>query len=288
MITLNPPAKINWSLYVLDKRYDGYHNIISLMQCIGLYDTLTLESAPALEFQSNMRIPRETNLVFKAAVALKEAAGRELGARIVLKKEIPSGAGLGGGSSDAAYALIGLNRLWELGLGLEDLKAVAAALGSDVPFFLDCPAALVRGRGEILHPVKISGALTLLIVKPEASVPTAWAYSKVADSRRAVNTIFDLTNIEEKLNNIKLIIRALNEGPISLLRSVLHNDFEQIAIGRHSVIGEIKARMLSAGAVAAMMSGSGSAVFGIFGERESAIAAAKLFPSTWCRVAETL
>ena len=288
MITLNPPAKINWSLYVLDRRDDGYHNILSLMQCVGLYDTMTFEQASAIEFQSDMRIPKEMNLVFRAAIALKEATGKDLGARIVLRKEVPTGAGLGGGSSDAAFTLVGLNRLWDLGIGLEELKKIAASLGSDVPFFLECPAALVQGRGEILHSRRVSGSRTLLLVKPEAAIPTAWAYGKIADSRGVRSGISDLTNTEEKLNNIKLIINTLNEGPLSILRSALHNDFEQIAIERHPVIGEIKSEMLAAGAVATLLSGSGSAVFGLFEDRRRAEEAAKLFPSLWNRVVETL
>ncbi|MGO9379522.1 MAG: 4-(cytidine 5'-diphospho)-2-C-methyl-D-erythritol kinase [Dissulfurispiraceae bacterium] len=288
MITLNPPAKINWSLYVLDKRKDGYHNIISLMQCVGLYDFMTFEKAPAIEFQSDMRIPKEMNLVFRAAIALKEAAGTGLGARIVLRKEVPTGAGLGGGSSDAAFTLIGLNRLWGLDMGLEELQGIAASLGSDVPFFLNCPAALVQGRGEMMLPVHVSGFRTLLLVKPEASIPTAWAYEKVADSEGVRNGIFDLTNTEEKLNNIKLIIKTLNEGPLSLLRSVLHNDFEQIAIERHPVIGEIRSKMLAAGAAAALLSGSGSAVFGLFEEEKRAREVANFFPLFWHRVVKTL
>jgi 4-diphosphocytidyl-2-C-methyl-D-erythritol kinase len=288
MITLKPPAKINWSLYVLDRRDDGYHNILSLMQCIGLYDTMTFEQASAIEFQSDMRIPKEMNLVFRAAIALREAAGKDLGARIVLKKEVPTRAGLGGGSSDAAFTLIGLNRLWDLGIALEKLKAIAASIGSDVPFFLECPAALVQGRGEIVHSRQVSGPRTLLLVKPEAAIPTAWAYEKIADSRGGRSGISDLTNTEEKLNNIKLIINTLNEGPLSLLRSALHNDFEQIAIERHPVIGEIKGAMLAAGAVTALLSGSGSAVFGLFEDRKRAEEAAKLFPLLWNRVVETL
>lgn len=288
MITLTPPAKINWSLYVLDKRNDGYHNILSLMQCVSICDSMTFEPAPAIEFQSDMRIPKELNLVFRAAIAMKKAAGKALGARIVLKKEVPTGAGLGGGSSDAAYTLIGLNQLWGLGMGMEDLSRIAVSLGSDVPFFLSCPAALVQGRGEILLRRQVSGSRTLLLVKPEASVPTAWAYEKVAYSRGVSNSNSDLTNTEEKLNNINLIIDTLNEGPISLLRSVLHNDFEQIAIERHPVIGEIKSKMLAAGAVAALMSGSGSAVFGLFEDSKRAGEAAKLFSVFWNRVVETL
>jgi 4-diphosphocytidyl-2-C-methyl-D-erythritol kinase len=288
MITLNPPAKINWSLYVLGQRSDGYHNIISLMQCIGLYDTITIRPSSVIELHTDMKMPAEQNLVFKAALALREVAGTAQGAQIHLKKGIPSGAGLGGGSSDAAYALIGLNRMWGLKLGTDTLKRIGGSLGSDVPFFLDNPASLAQGRGEILVPQHIFGPRTLLLIKPEASIPTAWAYKALADSRRTESAIPDLTNTEEKLNNIKLIVEALNSGSLSLLRSLLHNDFEGVVIEKHPVIGEIKERLLAAGALAALLSGSGSSVFGLFEDKESADQASHLFLSFWNRVVNTL
>jgi 4-diphosphocytidyl-2-C-methyl-D-erythritol kinase len=288
MITLTPPAKINWSLYVLDKRDDGYHNIISLMQCIDLHDTITLGPSSTIELYSDMKIPAEQNLIFKAALALREVAGTAQGARIYLTKEIPSGAGLGGGSSDAAYALIGLNRLWGLKLETDVLKQIGVSLGSDVPFFFDSPSALAQGRGEMLCPEHISSSRTLLLIKPGASIPTAWAYEAMADLRGTKSTISDLTNTEEKLNNIKLIVEVLNNGPLSLLRSLLHNDFEKVVMGRHHVIGEIKERLLAAGASAALLSGSGSAVFGLFEDRESAHEASQLFSPYWNRVVNTL
>jgi 4-diphosphocytidyl-2-C-methyl-D-erythritol kinase len=288
MITLSPPAKINWSLYVLGKRDDGYHNIISLMQCIDLHDTITLLPSSALELHTDMEIPVEQNLVFMAALALREAAGTDQGACIHLRKDIPSGAGLGGGSSDAAYALIGLNRLWGLKLRTDTLRRIGASLGSDVPFFFDSPAALAQGRGEMLFPEHISGSRTLLVIKPGPSIPTAWAYQVLADLRGPESTISDLTNTEEKLNNIKLIVEVLNNGPFSLLRSLLHNDFERVVIEKHPVIGEIKERLLAAGASAALLSGSGSAVFGLFEDKESADQASHLFLSFWSRVVNTL
>ncbi len=288
MITLCAPAKINWSLHVLGKRADGYHNIISLMQCISLYDTITFEQSPDIELKADINIPTEKNLVHKAAVALKKAAGTKAGARIQLKKNIPSGAGLGGGSSDAASALIGLDRLWGLNMGTDALKDVGASLGSDVPFFFHCPAAIVSGRGEEMQPEQVKGSYTLLIVKPEVSIPTVWAYKALADSRRAESGIGDLTNSEEKLNNIKLIIQALNEGHISGLGSLVHNDFEKVAEGRHPVIAELKERMLAAGASAALLSGSGSALFGLFEDAGTAERASELFSSFWNRVVSTI
>ena len=288
MITLNPPAKINWSLYVLGKRDDGCHEIISLMQRISLYDTLTIEKSSVIELEAEMNIPAAQNLVFKAAMTLRKAAGTSQGARIYLKKEIPSGAGLGGGSSDAAFALKGLNRLWGLNWETNRLKQIGSSLGSDVAFFFDSPAALIRGRGEKLIPAHMTAGRTLLIVKPEAPIPTSWAYKQLADARSAESSIPDLTNIDEKLNNIKLIIRVLNEGQLSLIRPLLHNDFERIAIEAHPVIGDLREKLYAAGASAALLSGSGSAMFGLFEDRKSADMASRLFSACWNRVVDTL
>src|SRR5208283_2003129 len=139
MLTVKAHAKINWSLLVLDKRDDGYHNILSLLHCIGLYDVLEFELSDTLTLESDMDIPFQQNLVYKAAALMKNYSGTAKGARIILKKEIPSGAGLGGGSSDAAHTLMALNDLWELDLGKAELKALGSALGSDVPFFFEGP-----------------------------------------------------------------------------------------------------------------------------------------------------
>jgi 4-diphosphocytidyl-2-C-methyl-D-erythritol kinase len=288
MITIKAPAKINWSLYVLDRRADGYHNIISLIQRIALYDTLTFEASEDLSLKSKMNIPEKKNLVFRAARALQEASGSDKGAVITLEKDIPEGAGLGGGSSDAAFTLVGLNELWRLGFNIFRLREIGETLGSDVPFFIGSAAAIVRGRGETLIPEHISDGLTLLVVKPNESISTAAAYRAVAESRDAPGEGPDLTNIEEKLNNIRLIIRALNDGPLALTGSLLHNDFEKVAAGISPVIGEIKERLLRAGAAAALLSGSGSAVFGLFEKREDAQKASGFLRSYWNRVTETL
>ena len=288
MITLKAPAKINWSLFVLDKRADGYHNILSLMQCIGLYDTLTFKQSPSLMIDSDMQVPPEHNLVIRAARALQFAAGTAHGAAITLTKEIPVGAGLGGGSSDAAYTLVGLNELWKLGFGTKRLQEIGAALGSDIPFFLGPTSAIASGRGEILSQEHVRARLALLIIKPEASISTARAYQAVSDSRGCHKGNHDLTNHEEKLNNIKLIIGKLNSGTVVHLDTLLHNDFEPIAIEMHAVIGEIKRRLIKAGAAAALLSGSGSAVFGLFADNEAAVKASSMFSEHWNRVVETL
>lgn len=282
LITLKAPAKINWSLYVLDKRPDGYHDILTLMHRIAIYDTITIGHSDRLELYSAMNIPDEQNIVFKAAEALRKYSGIGDGARIVLEKDIPTGAGLGGGSSDAAFTLIGLNRLWSLGLPLEELKTIGSSLGSDVPFFFDSPLAVAEGRGERLSSVEINIPCTILLIKPSVSVSTAWAYKNI-DLQS-----LKLTKREHKDNNIKLIYSSLRTGETSLLRTALHNDFEKVVFGQYPLIGRLKEQLIDSGASAALMSGSGSSVFGFFEDRERAEKAAGLFSSHWYRVTETL
>ena len=283
-LTLKAPAKINWSLYVLDKRADNYHNILSLMQCIGLYDELTFCPSEQLEVVTDMDIPAEQNLVFKAAQLLQQKTPTKKGARIVLKKEIPSGAGLGGGSSDAACTLSGLSKLWDLGLDRSRLKAMGSTLGSDVPFFFDCPSAMAGGRGEILTPLDIVRPYTLLLVKPSISVSTAWAYG----AREGAKRLLELTKTGDNVDNIKLIFEAINNSDLSILKSLVHNDFEDTVIQRYPVIGALKEGLLEAGAALALMSGSGSTVFGLFKDRPAAVRAAGRFSGHWSRVVETL
>lgn len=294
MLNLMAPAKINWSLRVLSKRPDGYHNILSLMQCIGLYDHLLFDDSDGIELVTDMDMPVEDNLVFKAARELVEFAGVKKGARIILEKEIPTGAGLGGGSSDAAFTLIGLNKFWALGLGDEDLKEIGGRLGSDVPFFFDRPTAIAEGRGESLTRANISRSYSLLLVKPPVSIPTAWAYETlghktgVRESPGPPSDIVELTKTGNNVNNIKLILNALNSHDFPVLGSLVHNDFEKVVMDRYPVVGGIKEGLLEAGAAMAIMSGSGSVVFGLFEDREAAFNASLRFLPFWHRVVETL
>ncbi|MCC6347225.1 MAG: 4-(cytidine 5'-diphospho)-2-C-methyl-D-erythritol kinase [Nitrospirales bacterium] len=291
ILTVNAPAKINWSLYVLGRRDDGYHTILSLMQRIGLYDTLTFESSRRLELHSDMDLPPGQNLVFRAAEMLREHAGTREGARITLRKEIPSGAGLGGGSSDAASALMGLNMLWGLGLGRNELKELGGRLGSDIPFFLEEePLAVVEGRGEILSPLSLAASHTVLVVHPALPVSTAWAYGTLdaAVHFSSSGSSRELTKTDNCMNNIKFIFEALATGSLHCLASLAHNDFEEVVSAEYPVIGALKLRMREQGAALALMSGSGSAVFGLFEDRERALSASRSFLPFFSRVVETL
>ena len=246
-------AKVNLYLKVLDRRPDGYHNIETVFHSISLADDLELtrrDSGFSL-CSGSADIPHDrTNL---AAVAARELLGYVGGGvRIDLDKRIPVSAGLGGGSADAAGSLVGVNRLYGLGLSHEELAAVALRVGSDVPFMLRGGCALGEGRGEILTPLRPLPPLAVVVVVPPLSISTAWAYASLKTG---------LTSHEVRGNIIK---RALEEGDVSSINSLLHNDFESLVFEKYPEVGRIKDTLLSHGAAGALMSGSGPAVFGIF------------------------
>jgi len=276
MILLRAPAKINWFLSIIDKREDGYHDIISLMQCVDLFDTISFEDAEDIELLSDLDIPVSENIVYKAACLVKGVCSYSRGARIVLRKNIPDGAGLGGGSSDAACTLIGLNRLWGLNLNKKELMQLASEIGSDVSFFIGGPFSLVEGRGEKVSSLKTESSVFMLLVKPEISISTSWAYNSYK------------RGLTKKHVDIKLFCHALDRKNYDLLRHVVFNDLEKTVISRYPAIGKIKEMLIKNGAVIASMSGSGSAVFGIFNSDGEAVSASKKMGKNWCRVVSTL
>lgn len=277
MFTLKTPAKINWFLSVLWKREDGYHEILSLMQGISLFDELTFEHSDKLDVITESDIPLEDNLVYKAALLLKEKFDVRASAKITLRKQIPLAAGLGGGSSDAACALKGLNRLWDLGKSDDALMKTGEIIGSDIPFFFKGPFALIEGRGEKVTSLKAERRHILLLVKPSLSVSAQWAYSEMSKL---------LTKSAKSDNNIKLIRQSLNKQDFK--STVLINDLEVPVIREFKVIGDIKDRLLREGAHVSLMSGSGPTVFGLFGSREKAGRAVEAMKPHWVRVVETI
>jgi 4-diphosphocytidyl-2-C-methyl-D-erythritol kinase len=281
MITLKAPAKINWSLTVLDKRDDGYHNILSLMQRITLSDSLVFEHSESMEVVTDAPIPLSDNLVRRAMMLLKDRRGAKGGARITLHKEIPMAAGLGGGSSDAATALMGLNLLWNLGLGKHELAQMGASLGSDVPFFFHGPASVIKGRGEIVTPFSPGKSHTVLLVKPHLEISTAWAYAEL--DRVSAGRV-----LTKKDNNIKLFCQALEREDFPLLSSIRRNDLEPLVIRRYPVIAEIKEKLTERGAYFSSMSGSGPTVYGIFGNENDALKAMEDMLPHWCRIVRTV
>ena len=292
-LTVKTPAKINWFLNIIGVRDDGYHAIESLMQCVSLYDTIEFHHAPALSVESDLAIPLNDNLVYRAASLLKKQGSYRNGAAIRLQKKIPVGAGLGGGSSDAACTLSSLNSLWGLGLTSGDLYALASQIGSDVPFFLNGPSAFVEGRGEHMTPIAMRSSVILLLVKPPQSVSTAWAYS--AFDRREENkgaarpdNAGGKSELTKKPVDIKLFCQALEEKDFTFLDRLIVNDLEALVFERYPAVGEIRHRLKEMGASVSSMSGSGSAVFGVFADREKAKKAARAMTPCWCEVVETL
>lgn len=278
MITLPSFAKINWALRVLGKRADGFHELFTVFQTVSLCDTLHFEIGDGVEFDcDDAAIPAdETNLVVKAACLLKQKTRTERGAKIFLEKRIPSPGGLGGGSSNAACALIGLNRLWGLDLPQYELHSLAEELGSDVPFFLYGGTAIGTGRGEFIETIEDIVAENMLIVTPDIAVSTKDAFAELNAAT--------LTSGVENHNLSVCRTEALTLDP---LRSALKNDFERTVFAAHPEIAWAKTALLELGAVNAAMSGSGASVFAIFDNTETRQTAIKALDdkSTWRKFA---
>ncbi|HXT64958.1 MAG TPA: 4-(cytidine 5'-diphospho)-2-C-methyl-D-erythritol kinase [Pyrinomonadaceae bacterium] len=255
-------AKINWSLHVLGKREDGYHEVETVLQTIGLYDTITMATTDDGSIHlwcDDPVIPAdETNLVWRAAASLRERYAITKGVKIRLVKRIPSEAGLGGGSSDAAATLIGLANLWEPETSTDELAGIAQTLGSDVPFFFHGGTARATGRGDALQPLADTPEQHVLIIKPNANVSTTGAYA-------ALNAAA-LTSSDSK----PILFRSQpSEFSDSFDLNALDNDFEAVIFRLEPEIGRAKNALLKAGAIAARLSGSGSAVFGIFENQDA-------------------
>jgi 4-diphosphocytidyl-2-C-methyl-D-erythritol kinase len=256
-------AKINLALAVPGKRPDGYHNIETVFQAIDLADELDFCPSPeiSLTCEGLPDVSERDNIVWRAALSLAERTGERRGAAITLRKNIPSGAGLGGGSGNAAAALLGLRRFWNLDVSDADLFAIAAALGSDVPFFLMGGAALGKGRGEILTALPDFQPEHLVVIFPGISVSTASAY-------RALN--LGLTSADSD-PRIQLFLGLAGNG--SSWQAGIFNDFETAILPAYPEIAEAKSFLEKQGSTATLLSGSGSSVFGFFLSEESARAA---------------
>lgn len=254
-------AKINLSLRVLGKRPDGYHEIRTVLQTISLHDDLHLKTIPSDEIVFSCNDPKiptgSSNLVIRAAQALRDCYGVKSGASIHLEKRIPVQGGLGGGSSNAAVSLLGLARLWELSAEPADLVRLAAKLGADVPFFLEGGCALATGIGTSVKPLPDVLTQHLLIVAPSATVSTAEAY-------KALNAP-PLTTLDS--NSILAISHAeadFDDSEQWQLCDHLENDFERVIFDIEPEIGRVKNALMQAGARCALLAGSGSSVFAVF------------------------
>lgn len=271
-------AKINLGLDVLRKREDGYHELRMIMQTINMYDQLDIEisKTPGIKITTNLPfIPvNESNLVYKAAKLLMDEFQVEQGITVDLQKFIPVAAGMAGGSSDAAAALVGINRLFKLGLSQKELMDRAVNIGADVPYCVMRGTALAEGIGEKLTRITQVPDCFVLIGKPGINVSTKAAYESLQ-----LDKISSHPDIDGMIGDIE-------RGDLLAMTQKMGNVFEPGIIEKYPVIGEIKALMESHGALKAMMSGSGPTVFGIFDDREKMEAAAEVLRES--RLAKTV
>ena len=275
-IKFKTPAKINLGLHIHGKREDGFHELETIFQMVSLYDDLELELLPSgikLECDAPGVPTDENNLVYKAVLLLrKNYQVEDKGVSIRLKKNIPFGAGLGGGSGNAAGVLMGLNRLWNLNIEREKLAILAAELGSDVPFFLTSPCALGKGRGEKLEALKTCPKFQVLLVFPGFPIATSWVYQNLK------------LKLTKRVNNISILRKNLSLFDITSLGSQLYNDLEPVVIQRFPEVQVIKNELRALGALGVLLSGSGSTVFGIFDDSEKARLACAGLSGAWKRV----
>ncbi|HPJ02265.1 MAG TPA: 4-(cytidine 5'-diphospho)-2-C-methyl-D-erythritol kinase [Candidatus Limiplasma sp.] len=271
MLKLTARAKVNWSLDILGQYDNGYHRMDMLMSSVTLADELifTPSDSLTLTIEGNGRIPVEDNLVQRAARALQRETGYTGGAEIMLIKRIPHGAGLGGGSADAAATLIGLNRLWKLGLPRETLLKLAETLGADVPFFITGGFARIGGFGEVVSPLPPLPEIPLVILQPCGPQPT-----------REVFALFD-TLVKVSHPDTDAALRALQSGDFEALSRTSGNVLQQALEPHLPPINEAIAALDACGAKFATMSGSGSAVFGAFTDSQNALQAQRVLHKRW-------
>ncbi|ACM60636.1 4-diphosphocytidyl-2-C-methyl-D-erythritol kinase [Caldicellulosiruptor bescii] len=260
-------AKINLALDVLSKREDGYHEIRTIMQTVDLYDIINIEKIEEdniIVTTSSENIPTDNkNHAYIAASLLKERFGVKQGVRIHIEKNIPVSAGLAGGSTDAAAVLKGLNEIFELNLSEQQLMEIGREIGADVPFCLVGGTALCEGIGEKVIKLKSAPQMNILIAKPEVYVST-----------QAVYEALDLSKIKKR-PNIEAMISAIEEGNVKEIAKNLCNVLEVVTVNQYPVINRVKDIMRNNNALGTVMTGSGPAVFGIFGNKYNALKAAE-------------
>ncbi len=264
-IILKAYAKINLGLDVLRKREDGYHDVRMIMQSVGLYDKLTLKKIPKDEIllSSNVgSLPNnEKNLVYKAISLIKKECGITGGVKADLEKRIPMAAGMAGGSTDAAAALIGMNKLFDLGLSQEKLMELGVKIGADVPYCIMGGTALSEGIGEILTPLAPMPHCYILIAKPRISVSTRFVYENLEADKLAYHP------------DIDGMIEAIHADDLKGVADRLSNVLETVTEKKYPIIGQLKAAMIETGALNSLMSGSGPTVFGIYADKDTAMQA---------------
>ena len=265
-------AKINLTLHILDKRPDGYHNLESVFQIVHLYDELFIEKTEDnhLTLICNVKeLENENNIIYKAYHTLKQKHSGLPGVKVTLKKNIPSGAGLGGGSANCASFLTAMNQLFDLHYSKQDLINIGKTLGADVPPCLHNGALLAQGIGEILTPICTNMKYYIVLVKPDISFNTKLMYAKLDERKNNVSKQHSATHpVETKTNFLShKAIQSLETNNMSSLCNNLYNNFEQ-TLAKDSEIFTIQHLLLEHGALCSSMTGSGSACFGIFDDKE--------------------
>jgi 4-diphosphocytidyl-2-C-methyl-D-erythritol kinase len=263
-------AKINIGLHILGKRPDGYHDLETVFHEIDCFDEIELERHEKITMTADsILVPVDgSNLCLRAATLLQKEKHVRQGVAIHLKKNIPIGAGLGGGSSDAAAVLCGLNHFWELRLSKDQLRSLSVQIGADVPFFIDGGTAYATGRGEVLTALSLQMPYWIAVVTPLVRISTAWAYSHLNPNRNGTASGLQAT----------LIKRISSPGKLA---SLVLNDFEPLVFQTHPELGRVKESLNANGAVFSLMSGSGSSLFGFFESEKQAREALSSFPKNY-------
>ncbi|MAT38651.1 MAG: 4-(cytidine 5'-diphospho)-2-C-methyl-D-erythritol kinase [Ectothiorhodospiraceae bacterium] len=267
MVELRAYAKINIGLQIVRKRDDGFHDIDTVFHRVDVYDTIKLtpaESGVTIKCDTPTIPTDDTNLCARAAKALLDATGSTKGVHILLEKRIPVGAGLGGGSSDAASVLTGLTELLHLTISPDELAQIAEKIGSDVPYFLRDGSAYAKGKGEILSYFELDLPYWIVLVYPGIHISTPWAYGR-----------FEF-NPQLPIHNLQKLLLEHKALPVRWVNSI-RNDFEPIVFEAHEEIMRVKEVLYRTGADFALMSGSGSSVFGLFRDERYANECADFF-----------
>ncbi len=272
-ICLKAYAKINIGLNIISKRQNGYHNIETIFQQIDLFDQIilkrTADAGIIIQSDHNHLPTNQDNICHRAVKLIQQTTGFKEGIVIEIKKRIPIGAGLGGGSSDAAAVLMGLKRLWQLQLTKENLLHIALELGTDVPFFLYGGTALASGIGEKLKPITSSFNFYCVLIYPNIEISSTWAYK---------NFNFSLTKTKKSIKLAHIFSQQLD---ISDLKNLISNDLEEVVFQRYQVLRDIKQLLYLRGASFASMSGSGSTIYGLFKDYTDAVEVMRSIPKPY-------
>ncbi len=296
-IKVQAPAKINLTLEILGKRPDGYHDLRSLVVPVSLYDTLTLTPTAGgaidvscvvvgLPGENQVLLPApEDNLAARAARLLRDKTGYCGGVKIEIQKEIPIGGGMGGGSADAAGTLVGLNRLWQTALTVDQLMELGASLGSDIPAMVYGKPVCMEGRGEKVRPISchwpVGTQWWIVVVNPGFNIPTRDIYRRFRTG---------LTSSQETFINACF---ALERGEVKLAAASLQNSLEAVVFNKYPLLSMVAERLKSAGALGVLLSGSGASIFAVAANRDEALAIESQVKSElgswlWTRVAKIL